>query len=48
VGPPGRKRQLGRHRIKRGTILSWTLEKMDEVVYTGLICLRTGTSGKLL
>jgi hypothetical protein len=29
-------------------ILRWTLEKEDVVVWTGLVWLRTGTSGKLL
>jgi hypothetical protein len=38
--PPGRPRC--------GWMLSWILEKEDEVVWTGLVSLRIGTSESLL
>jgi hypothetical protein len=34
--------------VDRWTILKWILERQDGMVWTVLICLRTGTSGWLL
>jgi hypothetical protein len=39
------KRPLGR--LGR-LVLNWILEKQDGVIWTGFICLRTGTTGRLL
>jgi hypothetical protein len=42
VGKPEGKRRLGRPRCR------WVLEKKDGMVWTGLIWLRIGTSGRLM
>jgi hypothetical protein len=34
--------------VCRWMFLSWVLERYDEVVWTGLVCLRIGTSGRPL
>jgi hypothetical protein len=48
VRQPEGKRPLERPRRSRRTELKWILEKQNEVVWTGLIWLRIGTSGGLL
>jgi hypothetical protein len=42
---PEGKRPLGRPRHGGRTILKWILERLDVMVWIGLIWLRTGTSG---
>jgi hypothetical protein len=48
VGKPEGKRPLGRPRLCGRIILTWILERYNEVVWTGLIWLTVGTSGGLL
>jgi hypothetical protein len=48
VGKPKRKKPLGRPRRCVGIILMRILESWDDVVWTGLIWLRLGTSSGLL
>jgi hypothetical protein len=47
VRKPGGKRPLGRS-TRRYAILGWIMERWDEVVWTGLVLLKIGTSGELL
>jgi hypothetical protein len=47
-GKPEGKRPLGRYRCKWEDKLKWILERQDDVLWTGLIWLRIGTSGGLL
>jgi hypothetical protein len=48
VGKQEGKRPLGNPDIGGWTILRWILERKNEMVWTGLIWLRIGTSGGLL
>jgi hypothetical protein len=48
VGKPERKRPLGRPNVGGWIILRWVLKISDGIVWTGLVWLRTRTSGKLL
>jgi hypothetical protein len=48
VAKPEGKRPLGRHKYKLEDVLKWILERDDGLVWTGLIWLRIGTSGRLL
>jgi hypothetical protein len=48
VEKPEGKRPLENQDVGGWIILKWILEKWDEMVWTGLICLRIGISGGLL
>jgi hypothetical protein len=48
MGKPEGKKPLGRPKRWWDIILTWILEKQDEVVWSGSIWLRIGTSGGLL
>jgi hypothetical protein len=47
-GKPSRKEIIRIPRLGEWIILKWILEKHDEVVCTGLIWLRIGSSGEFL
>jgi hypothetical protein len=48
VGKPERKRQLENLDVDGRIILRRILERLDGMVWTGLICFRLGTSGEIL
>jgi hypothetical protein len=48
VGITERGRSLRKPRCLWEEILKWILERYDEIIWTGLIWLRIGTSGGLL
>jgi hypothetical protein len=48
VGKPEGKRLLGRPKCRWMDKLGWILERWDGEMWTGLVWLRTGTSGELL
>jgi hypothetical protein len=48
VGNSEEERSFGRPRSRWKIILEWMFEKMGGELWTGCICFRIGTSGKLL
>jgi hypothetical protein len=48
VARMGVKRKACRLLVGKWIILGWIFERWDEVMWTGLVCLRIGTGGELL
>jgi hypothetical protein len=48
VGKPEGKRPLRRRRCRWVDNIGWILERLDGVMWTGLVWLRIGTGGELL
>jgi hypothetical protein len=50
VGKPEGRRRLGRPRRRwlDNNVLGWIIERLDGVMWTGLVWLRIGTGGDLL